>query len=156
MTPVLGPSVADLAQLCRTPLWPRGVRSTRRRYRRPQSPCGQVSLPALAPGAVTLGRPSLAGGSLVVSRSVSAVVVAAAASAPRTDAVAALDARDLEILELLVDGLPTSQVAARLYLAPKTIRNRISEMLGKLGVSSRDDAVALGRAAGLGRGRGRP
>lgn len=99
---------------------------------------------------------SAAGGSLVVSRSVSAVVVAAAASAPRTDAVAALDARDLEILELLVDGLPTSQVAARLYLAPKTIRNRISEMLGKLGVSSRDEAVALGRAAGLGRGRGRP
>ena len=69
---------------------------------------------------MTLGRPSLAGGSLVVSRSVSAVVVAAAASAPRTDAVAALDARDLEILELLVDGLPTSQVAARLYLvAPR-------------------------------------
>lgn len=99
---------------------------------------------------------SAAGGSLVVSRSVTAAVVAAAASAPRTDAVAALDARDLEILELLVDGLPTSQVAARLYLAPKTIRNRISEMLGKLGVSSRDEAVALGRAAGLGRGRGRP
>ena len=99
---------------------------------------------------------SAAGGSLVVGRSVSAVVVAAAASAPRTDALGALDARDLEILELLVDGLPTSQVAARLYLAPKTIRNRISEMLGKLGVTSRDDAIALGRSAGLGRRRDEP
>jgi DNA-binding NarL/FixJ family response regulator len=96
---------------------------------------------------------SAAGGSLVVGRSVSGFVVAAAASAPRTDALAVLDARDLEILELMVDGLPTSQVAARLYLAPKTIRNRISEMLGKLGVATREDAVALGRAAGLGRGR---
>lgn len=48
---------------------------------------------------------SVASGSLVVRRSVSAVVVAAAASAPRADALAALDARDLETLELMVDGL---------------------------------------------------
>jgi len=93
---------------------------------------------------------SAAGGAMVVGRSVSAFVVAAAASAPRTDALAVLDARDLEILELMVEGLPTSQVAARPYLAPKTIRNRVSEMLGKLGVASREDAIALGRAAGLG------
>jgi DNA-binding NarL/FixJ family response regulator len=93
---------------------------------------------------------SAAGGSLVVGRSVSAFVVAAAASAPRTNGLAALDARDLEILDLMVDGLPTSQVAARLYLAPKTIRNRTSEMLGKLGVTSREEAIAMGRAAGRG------
>jgi DNA-binding NarL/FixJ family response regulator len=94
---------------------------------------------------------SAAGGSLVVGRGVSAAVVAAAASAPRSDALAALDARDLEILELMVQGLPTSQVAARLYLAPKTIRNRISDMLGKLGVGSREEAIELARARGLGR-----
>lgn len=94
---------------------------------------------------------SAAAGSLVVGPGASAVVVAAAASAPRRDALAALDARDLEILELMVQGLPTSQVAARLYLAPKTIRNRISEMLGKLGVDSRDEAIALGKAGGVGR-----
>lgn len=99
---------------------------------------------------------SAAGGSLVVGRGVSAVVIAAAASAPRSDALAALDARDLEILDLMVDGLPTSQIAARLYLAPKTIRNRISEMLGKLGVASRNEAIALARAAGLGSRHGRP
>lgn len=51
----------------------------------------------------------------------------------------------------MVQGLPTSQVASRLYLAPKTIRNRVSEMLGKLGVGSRDEAVALARAGGIGR-----
>ncbi len=93
---------------------------------------------------------SAARGAMVVGRSVSAFVAAAAASAPRTDALAVLDARDLEILELLVEGLPTSQVASRLYLAPKTIRNRISDMLTKLEVSSRDEAIALGLAAGLG------
>jgi DNA-binding NarL/FixJ family response regulator len=98
---------------------------------------------------------SAAGGSMVVGRGVSAVVVAAAASAPRTDALAALDARDLEILDLMVEGLPTSQMAARLYLAPKTIRNRVSELMGKLGVASRDEAIALGRAGGRGGGRDR-
>jgi DNA-binding NarL/FixJ family response regulator len=93
---------------------------------------------------------SAAGGALVVGKGAAAAVVAAAASAPRTDALSVLDARDLEILELLVAGLPTSQVASRLYLAPKTIRNRISSILTKLGVSTRDEAVAMGRAAGLG------
>ena len=97
-----------------------------------------------------------AGGSMVVGRSVSAFVVAAAASAPRTDSLAVLDARDLEILELMVDGLPTSQIAARLYLAPKTIRNRVSEMLGKLAVGTREEAIALARAAGLGSAPRRP
>lgn len=90
-------------------------------------------------------------GALVLGKGASQAVVAAAASAPRTDALGALDARDLEILTLLVQGLPTSQIAARLYLAPKTVRNRISEMLTKLGVASRDEAIALGRAKGLGR-----
>lgn len=92
-----------------------------------------------------------AAGSMVVGRGASAAITTAARLAPRTDALASLDARDLEILELLVRGLPTSQVAARLYLAPKTIRNRVSEILGKLGVGSREEAVQLARAAGVGR-----
>lgn len=51
---------------------------------------------------------------------------------------------------LLVDGLTTREVAARLYLAPKTILNRVSAIIAKLGVSSRAEAIALGSAAGLG------
>jgi DNA-binding NarL/FixJ family response regulator len=94
---------------------------------------------------------SAARGTLVLGKGASAPIVAVASTAPRTDAVTALDARDLEILELLARGLPTSQVAARLFLAPKTVRNRVSAMLGKLEVESREDAIALGRAAGLGR-----
>jgi DNA-binding NarL/FixJ family response regulator len=93
---------------------------------------------------------SAARGSVVVGRGATNAVVAAATSAPRTDALAALDARDLEILELIAEGLPTSQIASRLYLAPKTIRNRVSELLGKLGASSREEAVAMAKAAGYG------
>jgi DNA-binding NarL/FixJ family response regulator len=89
---------------------------------------------------------SAARGSLVIGRGAQNAVVAAAAAAPQPgalSALAALDSRDLEILELLAVGLPTSQVAARLFLAPKTIRNRVSDMLGKLGVATREEAIAL-------------
>lgn len=103
------------------------------------------------PEAVLAAIHTAARGALVLGPGASAAVVAAAASAPRTDALADLDTRDLEILELLVRGLPTSQVAAHLFLAPKTVRNRISDMLTKLRVTTRDEAIVLGRAGGLGR-----
>jgi DNA-binding NarL/FixJ family response regulator len=90
---------------------------------------------------------SAARGSLVIGRGAQTAVFAAAAAAPQPGALGALDSRDLEILELLAQGMPTSQVAARLFLAPKTIRNRVSDMLGKLGVATREEAIALVRAA---------
>ncbi|MEU7875773.1 response regulator transcription factor [Dactylosporangium sp. NPDC049140] len=96
---------------------------------------------------------SAARGTLVLGRGTQAAVIAAAAAAPPPAALAALDSRDLEILELLAQGLPTGQVAARLFLAPKTIRNRVSDMLAKLGVATREEAIALGRAGGLGRAK---
>jgi DNA-binding NarL/FixJ family response regulator len=95
---------------------------------------------------------SAAHGTLVLGKGAAGAVVAAAATAPRTDALGTLDARELEILELLAQGMSTGQIAARLYLAPKTIRNRVSEIVGKLGTANPDQAIALGRAAGLGRG----
>lgn len=90
-------------------------------------------------------------GSVVLSSGASASLRVAAPVTPEPDVLGRLDARDREILALLVQGLSTHQVAARLFLAPKTIRNRVSEMLGKLGVATRDEAIALGLAGGLDR-----
>lgn len=91
-----------------------------------------------------------AAGSVVLSAGASASVRIAASALPGTDALGRLDARDREILELLAQGHTTHQVAGRLFLAPKTIRNRVSEMLAKLGVETREDAIAMARAAGWG------
>ncbi len=93
---------------------------------------------------------SAAQGSTVLGRGASAPVVVAASVLPDANPLAALDARDREILTLLVQGLGPSQIAGRLFLAPKTVRNRMSAMLAKLGVSTREDAVAIGVAGGLG------
>ncbi len=66
-----------------------------------------------------------------------------------------VDARDLEVLKLLVQGLPTSQIAARLYPAPKTIRNRISGLVGRLGVTFSRGGRGLAKAARVGLPKGR-
>ncbi|GAB3018572.1 DNA-binding response regulator [Nocardioides flavus (ex Wang et al. 2016)] len=92
-----------------------------------------------------------AAGSVVLSAGASASVRVAASAVPDTDVLSRLDARDREILDLLARGLTTQQVSGRLFLAPKTIRNRVSEMLAKLDVATREDAITLARAAGLGR-----
>jgi DNA-binding NarL/FixJ family response regulator len=54
-----------------------------------------------------------------------------------------LSAREWEILELLAEGASTAEMAERLFLSRVTIRRHISSILGKLGVSSREDAIRL-------------
>ena len=58
--------------------------------------------------------------------------------------------REREVLALLADGLDNTEIARRLFLSPKTVRNRVSDVLGKLRARSRAEAVALARDAGLG------
>ena len=47
-------------------------------------------------------------------------------------------------------GLDNAEITRRLVLAPKTVRNLVSEVLTKLRARSRAEAVALARDAGLG------
>ena len=61
-----------------------------------------------------------------------------------------LTARELEVLDLMARGLENRRIARDLHLSDKTVRNHVSNVLGKLEVSDRSDAVARARAAGLG------
>jgi DNA-binding NarL/FixJ family response regulator len=61
-----------------------------------------------------------------------------------------LTGREREVLELLAGGLRTSQIARRLTLSEKTVRNHVSAVLTKLQVPDRAAAVLRAREAGLG------
>lgn len=54
-----------------------------------------------------------------------------------------LSARQQEVLELLADGVPAREIAARLGLAEATVRNHIRLILRKLGCHSQLEAVAV-------------
>lgn len=53
--------------------------------------------------------------------------------------------RQVEILTLLTENLTNSEIAARLYISPKTVDHHVSAVLGKLQVSSRVEAAEIGR-----------
>ena len=54
-----------------------------------------------------------------------------------------LPAMEHQILDLVGEGLTNRQIAERLSLAEKTVKNYVSTMLGKLGVESRTQAAIL-------------
>ncbi|MEV0374059.1 response regulator transcription factor [Streptomyces sp. NPDC050636] len=54
-----------------------------------------------------------------------------------------LSPRELEILQLIGEGLTNRQIAERVYLAEKTVKNRVSAILSKLGVGRRVQAAIL-------------
>jgi len=51
--------------------------------------------------------------------------------------------REWEVLDLMRDGLPTEEIAARLFISPVTVRSHVSAILRKLQVQSREDALKL-------------
>ncbi len=60
-----------------------------------------------------------------------------------------LTVREREVLVLLVEGLTNDQIAARLSVSPSTIKSHVSNILTKLGVASRTEAVTLALRQGL-------
>ena len=54
-----------------------------------------------------------------------------------------LTERECEVLALLVEGLNNTQIAGRLTVSPSTIKSHVSNILSKLGVASRTEAVTL-------------
>ncbi len=62
---------------------------------------------------------------------------------PDTQANAAhLTAREVEVLRLLTEGQSNREIAAALYLSPRTVGHHVSAILGKLEISSRTEANA--------------
>ena len=60
-----------------------------------------------------------------------------------------LSARELEVLSLLTEGLGNAQIAERLSISDKTVRNHLSKIFDKLGVWSRAQAIVFARDRGF-------
>jgi NarL family two-component system response regulator LiaR len=54
-----------------------------------------------------------------------------------------LTEREREVLSLMIEGLNNTQIAGRLSVSPSTVKSHVSNILSKLGVASRTEAVTL-------------
>ncbi|RJQ90618.1 response regulator [Amycolatopsis panacis] len=61
---------------------------------------------------------------------------------PPTDELSALTDRERDVLELIGQGLSNREIAERLFLAEKTVKNYVTSVLAKLGMQRRTQAAA--------------
>ncbi len=59
--------------------------------------------------------------------------------------------REFDVLDALAGGLANGEIATRLHLSDKTVRNYVSAILTKLAVMTRAEAIVVARDQGLGR-----
>lgn len=95
-------------------------------------------------------------GESVLQPSVAAKVVARFAQLSDTPAeprpqplVVPLSERELEVLRLLADGRSNREIAAAVFLAEGTVKNHVTNVLGKLGARDRTQAALRARDLGL-------
>lgn len=62
-----------------------------------------------------------------------------------------LTARERDLLELVAQGSGNEEIATKLKISVKTVRNHLSMIFGKLGINSRAQAIVRARDAGFGR-----
>ncbi len=86
-----------------------------------------------------------------VARRVVSFFDAVESTAVSANAFPELTAREREILSLVAAGRSNQAIAEELYLAPKTVRNNVSNIFAKIQVADRAEAIVKARTAGLGR-----
>ena len=82
-----------------------------------------------------------AGQSMLDPAMTAAVLERVRTGPPKDKQLEALSSQEQKILELIGEGLTNRQIAERMYLAEKTVKNYVSSMLAKLGLTSRTQAA---------------
>ncbi|MGY1913977.1 response regulator [Blastococcus sp. SYSU DS0973] len=96
---------------------------------------------------------AVAGGQMVYGAGIAPRVMAffTARSGAVLPPLPELSDRERQVLTLAAEGRTNADIARRLFLSEKTVRNHMSSIFTKLGVTDRASAVARARDAGLGR-----
>jgi DNA-binding NarL/FixJ family response regulator len=89
-----------------------------------------------------------AGKSLLDNRAAAALMAKLRGSAERQDPLSGLTDRERTLLELLSEGLTNRQIATRMFLAEKTVKNYVSRLLAKLGMERRTQAAVFASKLG--------
>ncbi|GII57815.1 DNA-binding response regulator [Planotetraspora thailandica] len=109
-------------------------------------------LKSSGPAGIARALAAVAEGDVVLSGRVGAMVARAALRTTTDRPFAQLSGRETEILDHVARGRSNPEIARALFLSVKTVQNHVSAILSKLDVSSRAEAVARARDAGLGTG----
>lgn len=94
-------------------------------------------------------RAARAGRSTLAPEAIQALVDSAAQPPASPQVPISLTAREKDVLSWMVTGLSNPEIAERLVLSPETVKFHVSNILSKLGCSSRTEAVALAVGRGL-------
>ncbi|KAB7757325.1 LuxR family transcriptional regulator [Mycolicibacterium mucogenicum DSM 44124] len=84
-----------------------------------------------------------AGRSLLDNRAAAALMAKLRNEAERSDPLSGLTDQERVLLDLLGEGLTNKQIAARMFLAEKTVKNYVSRLLAKLGMERRTQAAVF-------------
>jgi DNA-binding NarL/FixJ family response regulator len=82
------------------------------------------------------------GGGSLLDPSVTARVLERVRNRDQDDELSMLTGQERKILDLIAEGLTNRQIGERLFLAEKTVKNYVSNLLAKLGMSRRTEAAA--------------
>src|SRR5262245_43685824 len=85
---------------------------------------------------------TVARGEALLDPSITGRVLAKLRESIRTEAFADLSEQELKVLALIAQGKTNKEIATTLYLGEGTVRNYVSNILGKLGLSNRAEASA--------------
>lgn len=99
---------------------------------------------------------AVAGGEAIFSPAIAQRMIqyfGAIGTLPSSEPFPQLSEREREVLELIAQGHNNADIAARLVLSPKTVRNHVSNIFAKLQVADRAEAIVRARNAGLGQPR---
>ncbi|KWX19700.1 LuxR family transcriptional regulator [Mycolicibacterium wolinskyi] len=84
-----------------------------------------------------------AGRSLLDNRAAAALMGKLREAAEHSDPLSGLSSQEKVLLELVGEGLTNKQIAARMFLAERTVKNYVSRLLAKLGMERRTQAAVF-------------